>query len=192
MPSVAERFEPVLERAGVKERTKIEKHLAACDAEGTGAHGQLWRRTAAILGELAPLAIQSAGSTAWKFFIADGKYRMQVFALEDTFDGLLRIYMPDMLNEAVKTKIISRTPVPQMFAVEGSSTHLKIESLGAAEASGAPPHYQHMLGWNRKALRLILPTTKADDKLEHAVLALAQLASRTWKAVAAPATAVAR
>jgi hypothetical protein len=185
MTSLAAKFEPVLDRAGVKERTKIEKHLAVCDAEANAAHGQLWRRMAAILGELAPLAIQSAGHNAWKFFIPDGKFRMQVFAMEDSFDGMLRIYIPDVLNDAVKAKILAKTSTPQTFAVDGSSTQLKIESLGVAEASAAPPHYQHMLGWNRKALRVNVPTVKTDEKLYAAVQALAQLASKSWMPLAA-------
>jgi hypothetical protein len=177
MPTLAEQFEPVLDRAGTKERAKIEKHLAACDAEASAVHGQLWRRMAAILGELAPLAVQSAGNNTWKFFIADGKYRMQVFALEDSFDGVLKIYLPDVLNEAVKAKILARTAVEQTFAVAGSQTQLIIDSLGGAQASAAAPHYQHMLGWNRKALRLTLSTTESDEKLADAIRALAQLAA---------------
>jgi len=177
MTILAEQFEPVLDRAGTKERAKIEKHLAVCDAEASAVHGQLWRRLAAILGELAPLAVQSAGNNTWKFFIADGKYRMQVFALEDSFDGVLKIYLPDVLNEAVKTKILAKTAVEHTFAVTGSQTQLTIDSLGVAEASSAAPHFQHMLGWNRKALRLKLSTTESDEKLVDAVGALAQLAA---------------
>src|SRR5271154_3528215 len=95
MTTLRGNFEPVLDRVGVKERTKIEKHLAVCDAEATGAHGQLWRRVVGVLGELAPLSMESAGANTWRFFIADGKYSLQVFALEDPLDGLLRIYLPD-------------------------------------------------------------------------------------------------
>jgi len=187
MTSLAEKFRPVLDRVGAKERIKIEKHLAVCDAEATATHGLLSRRIAAILGELAPLAIQSVGNNAWRFFIADGKYRMQVFALEDSFDGMLRIYLPDMLNEAVKAKILARTAIGQTFAVEGSAAQLKIDSLGEAEASAAPLHVKHMLGWNRKALRLNLSTAKSDEKLGNAVQALAQLAAKSWMPAAATA-----
>jgi len=185
MTSVAEKFRPVLDRVGAKERIKIEKHLAVCDAEPTATHGLLWRRIVAILGELAPLAIQSVGSNAWRFFVPDGKYRMQVFALEDSFDGMLRIYLPDMLNEAVKAKILARTAIGQTFAVEGSETQLKIDSLGNAEAPTAPLHFKHMLGWNHKAIRLHLSTAKSDEKLGNAVQALAQFAAKSWEPPAA-------
>ncbi|MGA2442776.1 MAG: hypothetical protein ABSH08_17615 [Tepidisphaeraceae bacterium] len=187
MTMLERKIEPVLDRAGIKERTKIEKHLAVCDAESSGTHGQLWRRVAAILGELAPLSIQSAGNNTWRFFVADGKYRMQVFALEDPCDGMLRIYLPDVLSQAVKAKILAKTATADTFSVAGTGTRLKIESLGAAEAADAPLHYKHMLGWNRKAMRVSLSTAEMDEKLDGAVQALAALAAKRWKAAEAAA-----
>jgi len=71
--------------------------------------------------------------------------------------------------------------------VEGSAAQLKIDSLGEAEASAAPLHVKHMLGWNRKALRLNLSTAKSDEKLGNAVQALAQLAAKSWMPAAATA-----
>jgi hypothetical protein len=182
MTMTLKRLEPILERVGVKERAKIEKHLAVCDAEAAALHGKLWRRVVSILGELAPLSMQSVGNNTWRFFVADGKYRMQVFALEDAFDGTLKIYMPDIINDAVKSKILTKTSTPQTYAANGSETKLKIESLGATEAAEAPPHYKHMLGWNRKALRVSLSTVDADDALDNAVQAMAAIAAKKWVA----------
>ena len=178
-------LEPILERVGVKERAKIDKHLAACDAEGVNAHGRLWRRIAGILGHLAPLSMQSAGNNTWRFFVADGKYRLQVFALEDPFDGMLRVYLPDVLDAAMKAKVLSKTSTAQTFKINGSDSELKIESIGTAESADAPPHYKHMLGWNRKAMRLTLSTTKLDHSVDNAVEALASLAAKSWKTVEA-------
>ena len=98
---------------------------------------------------------------------------------------VLKIYLPDVLSEAVKAKILARTPEGHTFAVDGSGTQLTIDSLGVAEASAAAPHYQHMLGWNRKALRLSLSTTESDEKLDNAVRALAQLAATHFVPAAA-------
>jgi hypothetical protein len=193
MKTMTQKIEPILERVGVKERAKIDKHLAVCDAETTAMHGKLWRKVVSVLGELAPLSMQSAGNNTWKFFIADGKYRMQVFALEDPLDGMLRIYLPDVLAESLKGKILSRTPVPQTFAVSGSKAQLKIESLGAQEAIDAAPHFKHMLGWNRKALRVSVSTTQTDDALDGAIQAMAEMAAKKWVTAApVPATAAAR
>jgi hypothetical protein len=187
MLTVDEKFEPVLARLGIKERTKLEKHLATCDAEADGAHGTLWRKIAATLGELAPMAMQSVGNNAWRFFVADGKYRMQVFAMEDSMDGKLHIYLPDILTEAVKAKIVAKTAIAKTFAA--GKSQVEIDSLGVAEAASAPPHYQHMLGWNRKALRLSISTAKMDDSLDKAIESLAQLAAKRF--VTSPAKAAA-
>jgi hypothetical protein len=187
-PSSEIDLSPIMERAGAKERPKIEKHLAACDEEPTPHHGRLWRRLAIMLGELAPLGVQSSGSNAWRFFIQDGKYRMQVFALEDQFDGNLNVYLPDVLDEAIKRKIIKRTADPAVFDVKDSDNQLRIDALDAENTLEAPAHYKHMLGWNRKALRLTLPTTDADGALITAVGIMLSLAARQWSASSAKAT----
>ncbi|MDP9175192.1 MAG: hypothetical protein M3O30_15195 [Planctomycetota bacterium] len=187
--SDADRFAPILDRTGVKDRTRIEKHLATCDAEPTSIHGRLWRHVATILSELVPLAMQSAGNNSWKFYIPDGKYRMQVFALEDPCDGTLRIYLPDVLNEAIKAKILSKTAAPNEFAVAGSRLPLNVESLTGDDAGDAQEHYKHLLGWNRKALRLTLSTTEADESHVGATDALLTLAAKQWAAAMTAAAA---
>ena len=62
------------------------------------------------LGTLAPLAIQMVGEGAMQFFVADGKYRMQAFALEDVRDGAVHVYIPDTLAEAQKMGVIMPSP----------------------------------------------------------------------------------
>jgi hypothetical protein len=187
--SIVDRFAPILDRTGVKDRTRIEKHLATCDAEATAIHGRLWRHVATVLSELVPLAMQSAGNNSWKFYIPDGKYRMQVFALEDPCDGTLRIYLPDILNEAIKAKILAKTAKPGEFTVGGSRVTFHLESLGGEHAADAQEHYKHMLGWNRKALRLTLSTTEADESHVGATDALLTLAAKQWAAAMAAAAA---
>jgi hypothetical protein len=131
-----------------KDRSNIEKHLAACDAEGDPDHGKLWRRLAVSLRKLAPMPVQTVGQHAVQFFIADGKYRMQVFALEDARDGRLMVYLPDVLAAA------ENTPNPS-------------------------PHIKHMLGWNRKAVRLAIPI-HASNAHVTAAENLCALASNRW------------
>ncbi|HZN65125.1 MAG TPA: hypothetical protein VFB66_07460 [Tepidisphaeraceae bacterium] len=97
---------------GAKDRSSIEKHLAAVDAQPHPAHGQLWRRLAVSLRKLAPMPVQTVGQHAVQFYIADGKYRMQVFALEDAKDGRLRIYLPDVSADAVKAGLLSKPVAP--------------------------------------------------------------------------------
>jgi hypothetical protein len=164
-------LDALLSKAGQKDRTNVEKHLALLDAESGSPHGKLWRRLMRALATLAPLAIQTVGQQAIQFFIADGKYRMQVFALEDTNDGQVVLYVPDVLDEARKLKVVgAESPVP-------------IEQLTAANTPNPSPHYKNMLGWNRKALKISLPVSATSEQIETAEH-LAALAARAWAAKA--------
>ena len=148
-----------------KDRSNIEKHLAACDAEPDPGHGKLWRRLAAGLRKLAPMPVQTVGQHAVQFFIADGKYRMQVFALEDARDGRVMVYLPDILADAEK----AGAPLGV----------LKPEVLDAANTPNPSPHVKHMLGWNRKAVRVTL-LTHASSQQVSALEKLCALASERW------------
>jgi len=207
-------FEAFLSGIGNKDRQNIQRHLAAVDAEAGPAHGRLWRRLAVTLRKLAPLAVQTVAQQAVQFFVADGKYRMQVFTLEDKRDGTLQVYLPDVLDAAFKAKILakpgkraataaSRTkpangipvgpldgPVP-VVAVEypilaKAGESLRIESLDNHNSPEPPPHVRHMLGWNRKALRISLPANSSPAEA-GAVEALCELAAKSWAESAATA-----
>jgi len=47
------------------------------------------------------------GQQVVKFHIADGKYKQQVFALEDTRQGTIAVYLPDVLKTALERKILA-------------------------------------------------------------------------------------
>ena len=180
---LSERIEDSLTVAGARDRASIEKHLAACDREETRGHAVLWRRLATKLGSLVSLPIQTAGANALLFFTPDGKYRMQVFALEDRGDGVLTIYMPDVLTDAVKAKILAKTG--GTFAVAGSKDDkLALESLDAANTIDPPQHVKNLIGWNRKALRISLPTATPDSTQVQATEALCSLAAKQWTKMA--------
>jgi hypothetical protein len=207
-------FEAFLSGIGNKDRQNIQRHLAAVDAEAGPAHGRLWRRLAVTLRKLAPLAVQTVAQQAVQFFVADGKYRMQVFTLEDKRDGMLHVYLPDVLDAAIKAKILARPgkraataasrtkpangipvgpldgPVP-VVAVEypilaKAGESLRIESLDNHNTPEPPPHVRHMLGWNRKALRISLPANSSPAEA-GAVEALCELAAKAWAESAATA-----
>ena len=106
-----------------------------------------------MLGSHSPLPVQSSGKQAWQYFIPDGKYRMQVFALEDPGDGTLQIYLPDILDAAIKKKVIKKTPEPDQFIAVETGTKIRIDALDSANTPQPPPHFKHMLGWNRTVSR---------------------------------------
>ena len=172
-------FDTVMDRAGAKEKAKLEKHLEAADAEGSSKRGELFRKVATMLGSHSPLPVQSSGKQAWQYFIPDGKYRMQVFALEDPGDGTLQIYLPDILDAAVKKKVLKKTPEPDHFIAVETGTKIRIDALDSANTPQPPPHYKHMLGWNRKALRITIPTSD-DGTQVTAASKVCAVAAQVW------------
>ena len=132
-------LDTLLAGLAAKDRSNIEKHLAACDAEPSPAHGKLWRRLAVALRKLAPLPVQTAGQHAVQFFIPDGKYRMQVFALEDGNNGQLMIYLPDVLAEAQKSGLLSKrgAKAPGEVAAGAEGSGGAASSSSSASGPGA-------------------------------------------------------
>ena len=177
-----------LGRLGVRDRLAIERHVAACQAEATPEHARLWRRLACLLGSLVHatvaeakasaggpaarrVSVQAVGQKAVQFFAADGKYRRQIFALEDLRDGVLVVYTVDALDAALRAGAL-RGPVSKADGVatyalcgcEGNPT-VTIEPINAANVAGAPDYYRHMVGWNRTALKVTMPVEGGDDRV---------------------------
>jgi len=183
-------FDAVLAKTGAKDRTHIQRHLAAADAEPEPAHAALWRRLAEMLAALAPLPITATGHTAVMFFVPDGKYRMQAFALEDQSDGRITVYLPDVLADAIKKKILKKGVEPTEFAVVGSlRSTLRAEALDAQNTPEPPVHVKNMLGWNRKSLRVTLPILGTDKARLNALSELCKLAAKQWADRLAPPAA---
>jgi hypothetical protein len=174
-------LEEMLVRAGIKCRTSLEKHLALCDAEPAPFHGQLWRQLAGKLGKLAPMPVQMAGAQAVMFYVADGKYRLQVFALEDLNDGNLSVYLPDILADAVKAKILKKAGGRYIITAHRKQVPLVIETINAANTPDPAPHVKHMIGWNRKAIKVTIDARDADDSVAAATESLCELAAKRWQ-----------
>jgi hypothetical protein len=157
-------YETFLSRLSDRDRLNVQRHVAACEAEPTTHHVMLWKKIACSLARLAPHAAQTASQHAIRFYVSDGKYRRQVFALEDLRDGNLVVYVVDALNAAVQAGAL-RGPVgsdgdAMLYEVRDQpGATVRIESLTARKTTSAPEYYRHMLGWNRRALKVTLPTT---------------------------------
>ena len=90
-------------------------------------------------GRMAPLGVESVGRLALKFHIPDGKYRQQVFALEEG-NGMISVYLPDVSAAAVSKKIIDGprlTEKPTRFRAPPRTIIRRVDFLrtckGAAE-----------------------------------------------------------
>lgn len=175
-------FQDFLATVSARDRANIEKHVAVLDAEAGPGHAKSWKQLALILRKLAPLSANTIGPQVIQFFVADGKYRMQVFALEDRRDGQILVYLPDVLAAAVKGGVLAKPPAghPDDYPIrshKGEALH--VELLDAANTPDPQPAIKHMLGWNRKALRLTLPALANAAQLA-ATEALCELVAKSW------------
>ena len=127
--------------------------------------------------------MQTAGQKAVQFFAPDGKYRRQVFALEDLRDGVLVVYTIDVLDGASAPAAL-RGPIRKddgvaVYEICGCPGHatVTIEPITAANVGSAPDYYRHMVGWNRTALKVTMQITGDEGRL-RALNVLYSLAAR--------------
>jgi hypothetical protein len=183
-------LDELLAKLSARDRTNVDRHLAALEAEADPKHAALWKRIAKALATLAPHAITTTGQQAVSFFIADGKYRMQVFAMEDNRDGKVLIYAVDALDEAIKAQVIKPpakgAPDPNDHPISNGQA-LSVESLTNENTPNPSAFYKHMLGWNRKAVRITLPHDASTQQIEAAEQLCAVAAVR-WAPKDAAAT----
>jgi hypothetical protein len=204
-------YEGLLAKMGQRDRQAIERHVAVCEAESSPAHASLWKRLACLLSTAAAqptgssdqqaaqtarqFGVQTAGQRAVQFFVPDGKYRRQIFALEDLRDGVISVYTVDALAAAMRAGALKGPlkkakaaaagdddaataggAVYQVCSGEGSTT-VRIDTITAATLGSAPDYYRHMVGWNRTALKVTMAVTASDADV-RALKVLFALAAR--------------
>jgi len=76
-----------MEKAATKDRANLQRHLDALEALPNRDYGETWQELVSTLATFAPHALQTDGQDAVRFFVADGRYRLQLFAIEDKRDG---------------------------------------------------------------------------------------------------------
>jgi hypothetical protein len=181
-------FAQFLAKLSPKDRASAERRVSALEAVPNPDGALLWRRLACSLMTLAPHAAKLVGKQTLQIYVADGRYRMQVFALEDLQDGNFTIYCPDVLDEAVKAGLLSPAAYaePHMYLIEPARQSLRVETLDGASASPAV-HFKDMTGWNRKALRITLLPSPSAEQVQAAEL-LCAIAARHFVPAAAPAS----
>src|SRR5215213_1409754 len=98
-------YDTFLTKLGTKDKLNVERHVAAIEVDPR--HATNWKRLAASLLTLAPHMPKTNGQQTMQFFVPDGKYRMQVFALQDLRDGSLVIYCGNVLEDALRADLIA-------------------------------------------------------------------------------------
>ena len=179
-------FADFLAKLPPKDRVNAERRVGVLEAEGPG-RAPMWQRLACVLMTLAPHAAKLVGRQTLQFYIADGKYRKQVFAMEDLQDGNFTIYCPDVLDDALRTGVLVPPPHADalVYLVRTTGEPLRIEALDSTSANPGA-HFKDMTGWNRKALSITLPPSASPAQVEAAEMLCALAAQKFPKA--APAT----
>jgi hypothetical protein len=163
----APNYEWFLSTLGAKDRVNAEKHVAICQAGPDPRHAVLWQQLASNLMALAGHSAKvNRQPPSAQFFTIDGKYRMQVFAIEDDQGGELRVYCADVLDQAVKEGILVLQEGAGNFGyrVSDSGDPLMIEPLDR-DSTNPAPGFKDMIGWNRKAIRVILPVSATESQI---------------------------
>ena len=112
------------------------------------------------------------GQQSIQFYVPDGKYRKQVFAMEDLRKDAITVYCTDVLEEAIKLKLLKPTKGNDediaLYALPGSGDSLPIEKLNGQTANPAE-FFKHMIGWHREAIRITLPLNAGNEQVETAM-----------------------
>ena len=160
-------FDAFLAKLTPKDRLNIERHLAAIEEQSTKAHAKLWKKLATQMMTMASHSAKANGQQSMQFYIQDGKYRMQIFALEDLRDGTVHVYATDAADEALKEGFIKK-PKPadeaDQYGLAGTTDLLILERLDG-KVSNPAPFYKDMLGWNRRAIHIALPAMASDVQI---------------------------
>ncbi len=164
-------FAEFLAKLPSKDRATALRRVSMLEALPDQGRAHLWRRLACGLMTLAPFAAKLIGKQTLQIYVADGRYRMQVFALEDVGDGNFAVYCPDVLEEATDAGLLSTDPSrePGQYLVEPCKEQLLIHQLDKTSLNPAA-HFKDMTGWNRKALRITLPASPSAGQIEAAEL----------------------
>jgi len=149
-------YDAFVTRLSVKDRANTAKHLTALEAGVDGAvHVKTWKRIAATMASLTASDVRTLSGHAVMYFVVDGQYRMQILALNDANDGKINVYCGDILAEAVAAKLI-KPDAPSIFRVGASDLKVTIEKLDGTSRD-LLPFCKNLIGWNRHAVRIVIP-----------------------------------
>lgn len=184
VPSLDNRmaFEDFLALLSAKDRQNAEKHVLAVEALPEGKrHAALWRRLATTMATLAPHAAKLGPQQSVLFYVPDGPYKMQVFALHDPRDGGISIYCGDVLTEATKQAVLSPAPGAassaasavvddvkssfRPYRVAGTEDVVLVDPFDAT-AGNLPPFSRNLVGWSRRAIHVRLPIEATEPQIQ--------------------------
>ena len=171
-----------LERFNEKDRKSVERQILAYETKAGTEPAEHWRRMACLLMTLAPqpgkMPAKFASAHGLQFFVPDGKYRMQVFALHGMADGSIAVYAPDVRELGIREGVLVGPAEGENLYRLDSKESLTLDPLDGKTAN-PDPIYKDMTGWNRKAMRIVIPASASEEQMEAAEQ-LCALAAKQW------------
>jgi hypothetical protein len=193
-------FQTLVSRLSAKDRHCVDRQILARENSDVFGLAERWKKLACTLLSLAPGLVKLSGLHTMQFYIADGKYRKQVFALHALPDSAIAVCIPDVLENAIKAGLLVR---PVQSGKKGEESNLygigkTDQTLTVDIVSGTTldPQifYKDMTGWNRRALCITLAgdstpaqVRAADDLCRFAAIAWADDGSAARALAAAKA-----
>jgi hypothetical protein len=174
----------VLSRFSEKDRQNFEKQVAALEQQGAELASR-WRRLAFALMTWAPGPVKLTVPHTIQFYIPDGKYRKQVYAMHAMTGGVLLVCAPNVLDRAARKGVLAKprqADGPDRHRLAGSDETLTINCYDG-KTPGPEFFYKDMTGWNRKAICVTLPATASESQM-RATEDLCALAAADWAPVA--------
>lgn len=165
-----------LEKLGAKDRLNAEKHVAACEAGPVPGHAKLWKTLACAMMTLSSNLAKVNGQQSVQFYVPDGKYRKQIFALEDLRKDFITVYTGDVLEDAIKAKLLRPTKGEEegvaVYSLPKGGDTLAIERINGQSVNPAE-FFKHMVGWHREALRINVPLNASEEQINTVLTLLA-------------------
>jgi hypothetical protein len=183
--SEEQNFETLVAKLSAKDRHCVDRQIAARESSPIFGLGDRWRHLATTLLNLAPSMVKLSGLHTMQFYIADGKYRKQVFALHALPDSAIAICVPDILADAMKFGLLRAPRTPAENDDDGNLYRIgkTEETLNVDIVSGTTldPQifYKDMTGWNRRALCITLLGESTPAQV-RAVSDLCKFAAVSW------------
>lgn len=171
-----------LQKLGAAGNTALARRLAA-SAESFPYRAKAFGELGAHLLAMAPGRPRTL-QRAVMLYVPDGAYQMQVFAIDDAPDNTLAVCCEDVLKTAVAAEVIAPVGGTQ-YRICSSRLTLTIEQF-EGKTENPPPYINAMTGWNRKAIRIILPPDLGEQHVKITLL-LCAISAASWKTVPAKA-----
>ncbi len=183
-------YKTMLSRLGMKDRQSFERQVAAQKSKTDSGLAKKWCRLARVMMSLTETTTKVSGQQAklcgirtMQFFIPDGKYRQQVFAMHVRDDGTLAVCVPDVLDDAIREGALAHAGNEQ-YRLPESGKLLAIHSLDR-NTPNPEEFYKGMTGWYRKAICIDLPASACTAQI-GAVERLCVLAASKWATLTVP------